>query len=163
MIPPRRLRFWGLHMHCVSLLHLHSLSRYASRNEYHCAILSLALTEAASLASKPGNSHFPFPRPLTHVFISLQCWQTSEAKEPKNCWWEFMTDAPAPWSRAGVPSKWDNWGIVAVFLPQDGAQCRLQSISRKLDEYSSIFLSLMSILLLLHCYQRPCWWLKNII
>lgn len=57
--------------------------------------------------------------------------------------------------------KQDNRGIVAVFLPQDGAQCRLQSISRKLDKYSSISLPLMSILLLLDCYQCPCWRLKK--
>ena len=57
--------------------------------------------------------------------------------------------------------KWDNGGIAAVFLPQDGAQCRLQSISRSLDKYSSISLSLMSIPLLLDCYQCPCRRLKK--
>lgn len=74
------------------------------------------------------------PSPMS---FSLQCWKNSGVKKPENGWWEFMKDVPALCSRAGrskLPLN-ETTGSAGSFLPQDGAQCRLQSISRKLHKY----------------------------
>lgn len=120
--------------------------------------------------------HLVSPRQLppgvsleTHIFVSRESlpqafiWQTSEAKEPQNRWWEFRKDVPAPWSRAEVPTLPLNeiTGVQQQFFYHRMELSAGCTGSWKLDTYSSISPTLMSTLLLLDCYQHPGWQLKK--
>lgn len=117
--PTHSLRFWDLHMCCISL----PTSTFPKQNPPGLMPCPAKAGQSAARTRYPTmNTNVPCCHSIsqlpswvsleTHTFLfqdsspmcfSLQCWQTSEAKEPEDCWWEVMKDVPASWSRAEVP------------------------------------------------------------
>lgn len=161
--PPRGLRLWDLHMECISLPTSPSPegmqpqgwchSQWRGSHSYPTMDTDRPCCHSVSQGQRPSwtslETHTLLLQDPSPMSFSLQCWKTSGVKKPEKQSLVGIHERCASTVQQSrdvqATSEWDNRGTAGGFLPQDGAQCRQQSISRKLHKYSSVWISLHSL------------------